>query len=188
MIPEAATLKARLIVWGIALAVLVALVLGYGEWRAHNARTAEAQKWELAVTKLKAEASKQLAAETKWALNLERELLKATQELEAMNAKRREETRAAERRLADAVRAGGGRLRDPNAGRGCGGGGAQAQAAGRAGPGEGDGAEAGGVLSAELTGLLQRLTREADDINDAYAVCRPDAMNARKINEGTEGK
>lgn len=66
-----------------------------------------------------------------------------------------------------------GRLRDPNA-NGCGGGGGsstpgvpQADAGGAA-----DAAQTGGLLSAELSGLLRRLWREADEVNVAYASCR----------------
>lgn len=68
----------------------------------------------------------------------------------------------------------GGRLRDPNAVAGCGGGGSspQAAAASDAGDRASDRAEAGGLLSEQLSGLLQRLTREADDINAAYISCR----------------
>lgn len=67
-----------------------------------------------------------------------------------------------------------GRLRDPNATAGCGAGSDDTQ---------GDpatpstdraayAAQAGGLLSKQLTELLQQLTREADDINTAYASCR----------------
>jgi len=74
----------------------------------------------------------------------------------------------------------GGRLRDPNAA-GCGGGGRSPEAtpAGLASAGAADGGQAGGLLSAELTGLLQRLTSEADTINAAYASCKADALILR---------
>lgn len=49
------------------------------------------------------------------------------------------------------------------------------------GAGPDDGAQAGGLLSAELTELLQRLTREADDINNAYASCRADSISVRVL-------
>ncbi len=44
-----------------------------------------------------------------------------------------------------------------------------------------DAATAGGLLSAELTDLLQRLTSEADSINAAYASCRADAFSMRAL-------
>ena len=75
-----------------------------------------------------------------------------------------------------------GRLRDPNA-QGCGGssGSPKGQAATPAPDRPGDAAEAGGLLSAELTGLLHRLASEADAINTAYASCRSDALQMRAL-------
>lgn len=75
-----------------------------------------------------------------------------------------------------------GRLRDPNA-QGCGGSscGPQGEAVTPAPDRPGDAAEAGGLLSAELTGLLQRLASEADAINTAYASCRSDALQVRAL-------
>jgi len=73
-----------------------------------------------------------------------------------------------------------GRLRDPNAA-GCGGSGGSTagQTFSSASGGPANGTESGGLLSAELSGLLTRLTREADDINEAYISCRADAFQVR---------
>jgi hypothetical protein len=73
-----------------------------------------------------------------------------------------------------------GRLRDPHAA-GCGAGGSSTPSAAASAPGDrpADQPEAGGLLSADLSGLLQRITREADDINAAYASCRADAYAVR---------
>jgi hypothetical protein len=73
----------------------------------------------------------------------------------------------------------GGRLRDPNAGRGCGRAGAEGNAAATPRSSEEHPAEVGGLLSKELSGLLLRLTGEADDINAAYESARADAMMCR---------
>jgi hypothetical protein len=75
-----------------------------------------------------------------------------------------------------------GRLRDPHAAVGCGpsGGCPTGSAAPAAGGGAADSAQAGGLLSAQLDRLLQQLTREADDINIAYASCRADAYTVRE--------
>jgi hypothetical protein len=73
----------------------------------------------------------------------------------------------------------GGQLRDPNAGRGCGRAGPEGGAATPAGNREEHPAEAGGLLSAQLSGLLVRLTGEADDINAAYESARADALMCR---------
>lgn len=69
------------------------------------------------------------------------------------------------------------RLRDPNAGRGTGGSQANSSSTGK---GQESGTETSGLLSTELTGLLTKLTREADEINVAYISCRADADNVRK--------
>jgi hypothetical protein len=77
----------------------------------------------------------------------------------------------------------GGQLRDPNAatGRGCSGAGAEAGSGPSPGAGAADQAEAGGLLSVQLSDLLARLTGEADDINRAYAACRADAYTVRGL-------
>lgn len=83
------------------------------------------------------------------------------------------------RRAADRAGTAGG-LRDPNAAQcGRGGGAPPPGPATAASPGAADPAEAGGLLSEQLAGLLQQLTREADDINAAYASCRADAYTVR---------
>ena len=77
-----------------------------------------------------------------------------------------------------------GRLRDPNAAAaGCrsGGAGASTTDPGLADPDAADAAEAGGLFSAGATELLQRLTREADAINAAFASCRADALSVREV-------
>ena len=75
-----------------------------------------------------------------------------------------------------------GRLRDPHAA-GCGGGsgGATGQTSAATGGGAANPAEAGGLLSTDLSGLLQRLQLEADTINVAYASCRADTYTVRGI-------
>ena len=81
-----------------------------------------------------------------------------------------------------------GRLRDPNASPSQGGGscsGAVSQVAGPAGSSPADGSQTGGLLSAELTGLLQRVQLEADAINDAYASCKSDAISIRALLSGS---
>ena len=75
------------------------------------------------------------------------------------------------------------RLRDPNAQAArCGpsGGSTQGGSAGPAGNRASSGPETDGLLSTQLTGLLQRLTREADEVNNAYDSCRTDSDNLRR--------
>lgn len=71
------------------------------------------------------------------------------------------------------------RMRDPHAVPGVNSGPASGAAAPGAGSGGNNGAEASGLLSAELTGLLERITSEADEINAAYGSCRADARAIR---------
>jgi hypothetical protein len=182
---KAATLKYRLALYGILLFVIVGAVLGYGQWCAHNAREAEAQKWQTAIDKLNTEAATKLAGETRKVLALERALADITAKQEADYEKRRFDTHAAAMQLDRAAADHGGVFVDPN-GRSCGGS-AQAEGPRSAASGEIHPAEAGGVLSVQLSNLLREKLREADDINDAYALCRGTAIGVTdKINEGTE--
>ena len=73
-----------------------------------------------------------------------------------------------------------GRLRDPQA-LGCGASSSGPASAVATAPGAGadSGAQAGGLLSKSLTGLLYRLAGEADELNNAYASCRADAYTVR---------
>ena len=71
-----------------------------------------------------------------------------------------------------------GRLRDPNAAPGCrlGSGSAPGKSSTASRSGTDDGAETGGLFSAGATELFERITREADEVNAAYASCRPYAL------------
>lgn len=177
-VTEAVMLKVRMAIAVVLLLALAGFIIWYGEWRATSAREATQARYELAIDGLKREASTRLQAETDKVLKTERVLRAAQTEIEEMGHARQEASAEFGRLLAAAV-ADGGRLRDPNAGRGCSGGGTAGPAAPGTGTGAQDGAQTGGLLSAQLTGLLLRLEREADAINDAYAVCRPDAMTLR---------
>ncbi len=144
--------------------------LGYDRARAeHNA----------AIEKVKRKAADTLASETNKTRTAEQALqdFKNTQELQdATHQKTVADLSSRLRTLAGAPR----RLRDPHAA-GCGpsGSGTPSEAAPAPGGRTADPAEAGGLLSAELGGLLQRLTFEADTINVAYASCRADAYAVR---------
>jgi hypothetical protein len=137
--------------------------------------------YQKAIDKQKAEAAASLAAEAEKVTKSEAALAEAknTQELRDVDHQKAVTDLAAQLRSSAGPSR---RLRDPNA-PGCraSGSGAAGQAAAPASAGPDDGAQAGGLLSAELTGLLQRLTREADDINNAYASCRPDSISVRVL-------
>ena len=129
----------------------------------------------------KIETGKSLAAETAKVHAAEQSLQKLTN---AQNVKDYDHEKTVAD-LSDRLRhAAGptGRLRDPHAA-GCGGGGGitQGDIAGPAGDRSGDAAQADGLLSEQLTGLLQRLAREADTVNDAYSSCRAQAISVRAV-------
>lgn len=161
------------------LALLAALFFGeqYIEGRGYDRAKAEDKA---AIETVKREAAVTLASETSKVRSAEQALQTVT---DFQNLKDHDHGKTVAD-LSDRLRraAGGpaGRLRDPHA-TGCGAGSSSPQGEAPSAPGDrpADGAETGGLLSADLTGLLQRLTREADDINAAYASCRADAYTVR---------
>jgi hypothetical protein len=165
------------------LAIVVALAGGVA-WFVHHERELgrdEGRAEVMAtVNKQKAEASALLAAETARVRATEAALAAFKDKQEITDANNRELTQAQERRLV-AIAGPAGRLRDPYAGRGGGGGGAAGQAATGASGGATGPAEAHGVLSKELSGFLLEQARSADEVNDAYASCRADALNLRSV-------
>lgn len=132
-----------------------------------------------AIAQQKAEAAATLASETNKTRTAEQALqdFKNTQELQdATHQKTVADLSSRLRTLANSS----GRLRDPHApGCGAGSGGTASEAATASGDRPADGAQAGGLLSADLSGLLQRLQLEADVVNNAYTSCRADAFAVR---------
>lgn len=136
-----------------------------------------------AIERLHADAAAQLADEVNKTRSAEQALNDAKNDQELKDATHTQTIAGLSDRLRRAAGPAG-RLRDPNfqsgaAPCGRGGGGPQGEHAAAAGAGAADKPETGGLLSAELSGLLQRLNREADDINAAYASCRADAYTVR---------
>jgi hypothetical protein len=178
--------------WVILLAMLLALTaafFGYGQVCANEAREAEHNRMQLAIDELQLEAAQKLAAATKRALALERQVAQMQADKEADYEKRRMDSRAAALALADDVARHGGRLFDPAGQCGSSGGGAPSEAADDPRSGAGDraqgtgllsggtqglqpGRSAGGFVSAPLTALITRLLDEAQEVNDAYSICR----------------
>jgi len=169
----------RLLLWALAVAALLAgayALARHVEQRGYDRAAAE---YTAAIQKLQAEAATTLATETAKTLSAEQALATAKNNQELKDATHTKTIAAFADRLRSATGPAG-RLRDPNAAQ-CGGGGdrppgdpATAAAAGAT-----YRAEAGGLLSEQLSELLQRLAREADDINAAYASCRADAYTVR---------
>lgn len=160
------------------LALVAALFFGeqYIESRGYDRARAEDQ---VAADKSKREAAATLANETAKTHSAEQELqdLKNTQELQdATHQKTVADLSSRLRNLAGA----NGRLRDPHAA-GCGPGGDRptSEAAPATGGSPADPAQAGGLVSAELTQFLFEQAASADAINIAYSSCRADAYSVR---------
>lgn len=128
----------------------------------------------------KDQAAETLATETAKKQAAEKALAEFKNQQESTDATSKQTIQRLEGRLA---RLGGPdrRLRDPNGNAGCGpgGGGTPGEAAAPDADRAGDGAEAGGLLSVQLSDLLRERLREADAINAAYASCRGIAVNDR---------
>lgn len=168
----------------LAAALAVAVVL-WSAWQYIDGRGYDRARAECAaaIAEQKAKAAALLASETAKVRTAEQALQTITHTQNLKDAENAQNLAALSDRLR---RAAGptGRLRDPAAtGCGAGSGGATGAATAGAGDRATDPAQAGGLLSADFTGLLQRLAREADDINAAYASCRSDAYSVRKAQD-----
>ena len=161
------------------LALLLAVLAGVKAIDQRGYQRAAAE-YTVVIAKQKAQAAQLLATETIKARKAEEALrtFKLTQDNK--DAQAQSTVADLSRRLHDLATRNAGRLRDPYA-PGCGGSSSGPQRAATPAPGAGaaDAAEAGGLLSAELSGLLQRLAREADEVNTAYISCRADSMGLR---------
>jgi hypothetical protein len=162
----------------VSFIVLMCGILVFGQHRYNQGDAAATLRDSVVIEKLKGDAATTLAAETERVRKAEQALRDFKDNQELKDADNRKIVQA----LADRVRSligDAGRLRDPNAPRcGGGGGGATGQAAEGSGDRPADGTQTGGLLSAELSGLLAKLTHEADVINDAYISCRATEMSA----------
>lgn len=178
----------RWIILSVLALCLITTVVGYGEWRAnaareaeHNAMQVKLDALEKAVLENKVKAANELAAKANEVLELERRVNEAESKLEITYEKRRMDSKAASVALDAAAARHGGQLRDPNAA-GCRGGGdsPEVKTASSADSGATDTAGTGGLLSVQLSDLLRGKLRRADEINDAYAICRADAIMLRE--------
>lgn len=163
---------------GAALALLVALFFAeqYVESRGYDRAWAEAN---VAIQQKEAQAATQLARETDKTRAAELALQAKTNQQEKDDDTHQKTVADLHDRIRS-LAAPSGRLRDPHA-TGCGGGGGSTQESAASAPGDrpADPAEAGGLLSPDLTRLLQSKDDEADAINNAYISCRADAYTVR---------
>jgi len=157
-----------------------ALIAGYFAWASHQQGIGEERatiKYNAKIEKQQKEAVELLAKETARVTATEKALQASKNNQEIQDAKNTKVVAGLTARLRDLTV--NGRLRDPHAGRGGGGGAASGAGSSGSGNRPDDGADASGILSADLSGLLQRLTLKADQINNAYISCRADAEAVR---------
>ncbi|MCX5875320.1 MAG: hypothetical protein NT087_03280 [Deltaproteobacteria bacterium] len=167
---------------GAGVILAVALIGGYFAWANHQQGIGEDRATaacNLKIDTQKKEAATTLAKETARVVATERALQDFKNHQEVKDADNKSRVASLTARLRDL--AVNGRLLDPHADPGCGGSGSGSSGTAPAGPGNrpDNGADAGGLLSADLSRLLQRLTVEADTINNAYISCRADAEAVR---------
>lgn len=170
-----------------AIAAILAALWGAEQYIEGIGAAKQLARDQVAADALKRDAARVLSVETAKAASATAALaeFRVNQENIDEKAKTTIDELAQALQLAARRPAGGGRLRDPNAVDGCraGGSGSTAPVATTSDNRAADRAETGGLLSEKLTGLLQRLTFEADTINSAYAACRADGQALRTAQE-----
>lgn len=166
----------------IAVCALLAALVGgtmlYGHSQYKQGQQERKTFYEAALTKQKGEAAQLLADETAKVREIERQLrefVSNQEKKDAVNQQTVDDLSARYNRLVGKS----GRLRDPNA-TGCGQGSGGTKSAESTTPQDsaGDGAKEGGLLSVPLSALLRGALRDADNINNAYASCRPFALKS----------
>lgn len=159
-----------------AVAAIIAALWGAEQYVESIGAARERAACTAAIDQLKRTAAADLATEQAKTRALERGLQTFTDTQNAKDYTHEKTVTALADRLRRAADSAG-RLRDPNA-PGCGGSGSGTAPtdASAAGAGAADPALPGGLLSAELSGLLRERMEQADRINDAYASCRAVAV------------
>lgn len=173
------SLEVKLIACLLAVIALGAAALGLVHY-GHSKGVAETKAtYEDVISKQKLEAYLKLTAETAKTRSADLALQAFKNEQDLKDANHQTIITAMSTRMRG-LAGPAGRLRDPNQA-GCGNGGGSTPSADPTAPADraNDTAEAGGLLSAELSGLLQQRTQEADVINIAYTSCRADAFKVR---------
>lgn len=170
--------------WLLILAAGLALFIGYEAWKVHQQGIGEERAtatYNTDIKKQKGEARAALASETGKKETAEKALRDFKEKQELKDAANKQTVDGLSTQLRAAAGSAG-RLRDPNAA-GCGGrsGNAQGPYATGTGSGPDNATETGGLFSTAATGLLQRITSEADDINIAYIACRADGETLRRL-------
>lgn len=164
-----------------AIFIIATILGGTGAWQVQGWRYGAREMAQLAALdsqKLQARAA--LAAETGKTAAAQQVLANTKNEQDLSDAKHQKANELLFARLSAAA-GGADRLRDPSAvRRGCSCSGPTAAANAATSAGADDKADATGLLSADLTGLLLAQAKAADLINNAYTSCRADAESVRR--------
>ena len=171
----------KLLALVLAAAAILAAVLGYGHRQYSKGYQIATTEANTKIDRQKLDASAVLIKETTRANTAEHALqdFKNTQELKDVDHTKTIVGLSDQLRRAAGVAI---RLRDPNAPAGCrlGSGSSTSPSAAAASVGADDTGQASGLFSAGATELFQRLTREADEVNNAFASCK---AYASKVSE-----
>ncbi len=170
--------------WILGLVCAGAVVALYNsriEASVAQGRAAATAEYKLLLAKQAAQAQQTLMSEQDKVRETERALRALKDQQEVKDAQNQQVLAVLGARLRSLLDESG-RLRDPYgapppAGPGCGA--ATVEASASTSGGADDGAQAGGLLSKPLSGLLQRIAEEADAINIAYISCRADSLAQR---------
>jgi len=173
----------------LGVKIAIALALLGSSWYAHERQVhsvitriegAKDDEWGLRLATLQGLHDKALADEVQKTHGVELKLSAALSAQELKDESHRKIVARYTGRISDLLAAGSGRLRDPNmpaASAPCSVPAPSDPALARS--GADNTAEAGGLLSKELSGLLSARLQEADELNLAYASCRSDSITLR---------
>lgn len=168
----------KLLAGFIYMLALMALAALYGHAQYLKGVKLTTLKYETAIAKQKDAASQKLAEVTTQVAVKEHSLQVAKDNQDIKDAQHAKIVSNLSSKLRNAINTTGG-LCDSSAGRGIRSGGASGAISGNANGSTNDAAHGDGILSADFAQLLEQLTRKADDINNAYASCRADAISIR---------
>lgn len=172
------------LIFGLLLAATAGALVA---WKAYQMGGNDTKvRYEAAIKTQKDEAARVLEVETTKVKTAEKALTDFKTNQEKTDAQNQAVTADYARRLRAAAGPTG-RLRDPNAAR-CGNGstGAPGASAASAAPGAADGASDAGFLSKQLTEFLLDQAASADQVNLAFASCKP--MLQKIVEQGCQAK
>lgn len=165
----------------VRLVICAVAIVAYSYYQQRVGESRATASYNTAIDRQKLDAGAMLAQERKNTRTAERAMQAFKNQQEIRDGENKTIVSALEARLRSAAGPAG-RLRDPNAARcGVGGGGTPGADPARASGGAADVAEAGGLLSKQLTEFLLSQAADADQVNLAYTSCRLDTLSLREV-------